>query len=233
MKVNYIPTREQIEWVAVLAEQQKFGQKAGNPLAFVLHFRNGPYGEWLNTKSNTNQWFAFMPMRDDSGRELHISYQYLKLIDRRSSETSYYINLRWLNIDKSCWIVERVLEIIHNPELYQEQALKIAAWRKYRDMKKETTTNILQKIATDFGGRCWDIDFPNYQILDYGEQKKIMIRIECQGINFSFTFAEKSIPQFVNTLPSIITEAIELKKIKKGRCNTYPSVTYSQGMKIA
>lgn len=222
--VNYIPVREKLEYVVEQAERQKFSLPDENALSFMLYFRKGPHCKWLNTNGEGMEWLQFQTLRDSSGLELHISYNDLKLVDRRKKQTLYHLNLGWLNqADKRRWIVERVLEMVDNPSLYQEHVAKVASWQKYRKMKEQTYSDLLNGVLSKMNISTASIDYPQYKKGDYGDYKEVKISFTYEGMKFDFHFAEKDLHLFVEMHPSIAADALEVKQHKRGRLTTHAS----------
>ncbi len=222
--VNYIPVREKLEYVSDQADKKKFSLPNENALSFMLYFRKGPYRKWLNTNGEGMEWLQFQTLRDSSGLELHISYNDLKLVDRRKKQTLYHLNLGWLNqADKRRWIVERVLEMVDNPSLYQEHVTKVASWQKYRKMKEQTYSDLLNGALLKMNIPSDSIDYPKYKKGDYGDYKEVRITFTYEGMKFDFQFAEKDLHLFVEMLPSIAADALEVKQFKRGRLTTHAS----------
>lgn len=220
--VNYIPVREKLEYVVEQAERQNFSLPNENALSFMLYFRKGPYRKWLNTNGEGVEWLQFQTLRDSSGLELHISYNDLKLVDCRKKHTLYHLNLGWLNqADKRRWIVERVLEMVDNPSLYQEHVTKVASWQKYRKMKEQTSSDMLNGVISKMNISNDYIDYPKYKEGDYGDYKEMRISFTYEDIKFDFHFAEKELPLFVEMLPTIAADALEVKQFKRGRLTTH------------
>ena len=162
--VNYIPVREKLEYVSDQADKKKFSLPNENALSFMLYFRKGPYRKWLNTNGEGMEGLQFQTLRNSSGLELHISYNDLKLVDRRKKQTLYHLNLGWLNqADKRRWIVERVLEMVDNPSLYQEHVTKVASWQKYRKMKEQTYSDLLNVALLKINIPSDSIYYPKYK----------------------------------------------------------------------
>lgn len=222
--VNYIPVREKLEYVSDQADRRKFSLPDENALSFMLYFRKGPYRKWLNTNGEGVEWLQFQTLRDGSGLELRISYDDLELVDCRNKQTLYHLKLGWLNqADKRRWIVEQVLEMVDNPSLYQEHVVKVASWQKYRKMKEQTYSDLLNGVLAKMNISNDYIDYPTYKEGDYGDYKEVRISFVYEGIKFDFHFAEKELPLFVEMLPTIAADALEVKQFKRGRLTTQAS----------
>lgn len=217
IKVDYLPTREQLEYVVELAKKKSFPSSTENALSFILHFRNGRYHEWLNFQANDEKWLQFQPLRDSRGCELRISYDEVKLVSLHANSTIYSMTLSWKNSNERVWIVNHILEMVNNPTLYLDEIKKVASWQKFRKIKEQTSSDLINNTLKDLSVTNLSMHFPHYKKGDFGDNGNMDINFHSQGIGFSFNFAERLLPVFISNIPSIISEAVQVQKKKRGR----------------
>ena len=107
--------------------------------------------------------------------------------------------------------------MVNNPTLYLDEIKKVASWQKFRKIKEQTSSDLINNTLKDLNVTNLSMRFPRYKKGDFGDNGNMDIDFHSQGIGFSFNFAERLLPVFISNIPSIISEAVQVQKKKRGR----------------